>query len=1134
MVKLTIRRDTRTSLSFRRNAISLLIILPLLFGGDRIQSLLCLHRFQCIGFVIVPRHVTISSSSLTESQKNNFLRDQEVQASSTTRTSTIRSRKNVSSSRLYGIKGFRGWFEATFPSAMTEIDNVDHSDEFDHVLIDVNQLLHIALRRAKNEGHALTMVLKELDKCLDQTRPKKSVVLAFDGPPSAAKLATQRRRRYGTVVRAELKRERIKFLEDRIKQQQQRKKQKTGGKQQSQKIKATLTKNNGGGKEEDLLTIAAESFLNQKRRKRKNYDRLDEEATLCITPGTKFMEKAANALLYWSWQRMINPRSRVGSPGVRVYLSTSEAPGEGEVKLLDWVFQMGSRSQNSFTTNNDNNSRKTLKQVIAQGDSIAIMGGDSDLVLEGLILPPTITHNVFVILPNGSKKSYSVSLWETTRQLLRYLPKLNKPSDIMKVRTDLVLLLIMNGNDYLPKLRGSSGFNKLFHTYLRVLKQTLDKNPDEDHNESFLVSPDLLSFNKSFCLRFFRTLAKSAPKLVDSVDMLPYQKSITPLSNLNIMIDSGFIPKPATFKVRKMNKLDSNLVDVSDDLLEEEEETNISDEDDDYDTEGEEEEDIEPNNINGSDTKHQEVVQLILGDPSSKSTPSFIFEVSHRRGKTALKSAKHKLAAIALEEILGSNWRDLNDYSLGNDDDDFESGFIIGDGSSQTNNNGGTPTGYSWEINGPVECDVEQYLAGMLWNLQTYQDGVCADYSYNYGRRMSPTASQIVQYLENSDKNSPYLGRETLLSNTFTGPLNAGLSCLAALPAQAKHLVPEPYRILTENQEVEEIYGDCMDPNCNVFDIQLFEKKCMKSLAELSSELSNNNNKNDIKKSNNPRKIKTGDNYWTVLSHTRKDLAYTFDPPEPFSDRLSYLRSSKRIQVTKLWATSVPKWISMKRKRRKDSRRNRASSTNQIEQSKGYYHEYACDDDHYDVLDDIHNLGFKVAYIDAREEALLRQHKTPKNNIKKKKKKKLTSPKVEEINGSQSNGKVVNRAKEPSSEQKRLDISSLNTPAQILQILVDARCLPDPVKYDVVLPSDNNENGVVETVRLRLFTDENKKKPISSYEIQREVNGSTKRKQLKHDLATRLLNDVLGPDSDWKEKSIEELKQCFVEQSSVF
>mgnify|MGYP003319028727 CR=1 FL=1 len=35
----------------------------------------------------------------------------------------------------------------------------------------------------------------------------------------------------------------------------------------------------------------------------------------------------------------------------------------------------------------------------------------------------------------------------------------------MQVRTDLVLLLIMNGNDYLPKLRGSSGFDKLFGSY---------------------------------------------------------------------------------------------------------------------------------------------------------------------------------------------------------------------------------------------------------------------------------------------------------------------------------------------------------------------------------------------------------------------------------------------------------------------------------------------------------------------------------------------------------------------------------------------------------------------------------------------------------------------------------------------
>ena len=383
-----------------------------------------------------------------------------------------------SKTELNGIKGFRSWFESTFPNAMTPIvtefytpispkknsksqkfknDNTYHTDTFEHVLIDVNQLLHVALRRARNEGHALTMVLKELDKCLDLAQPTKSVVLALDGPPSAAKLATQRRRRYGTVIRAALKRERQKVFAQRI---------------QNQTLDDSLNPN--------ATNPIYTTFMNKRRNQRQN--RLNEEATLCITPGTDFMDKAADAILYWTWQRMTNPSSqlRINKRNVKVYLSTSDAPGEGEVKLLDWVFQLGCSTRSSKT-------QRTRKhqQVVKPGDSIAIMGGDSDLVLEGLILPPSITHNVFVILPDGNKKSYSVSLWETTRALLQFLPNhhyenkntnetihnsianhtiFSEEDFIMSVRTDLVLLLIMNGNDYLPKLRGSSGFNKLFHT----------------------------------------------------------------------------------------------------------------------------------------------------------------------------------------------------------------------------------------------------------------------------------------------------------------------------------------------------------------------------------------------------------------------------------------------------------------------------------------------------------------------------------------------------------------------------------------------------------------------------------------------------------------------------------------------
>jgi hypothetical protein len=40
----------------------------------------------------------------------------------------------------------------------------------------------------------------------------------------------------------------------------------------------------------------------------------------------------------------------------------------------------------------------------------------------------------------------------------------NKPENLMRAHR-FGRPLILNGNDYLPKLRGSSGFNKLFHSF---------------------------------------------------------------------------------------------------------------------------------------------------------------------------------------------------------------------------------------------------------------------------------------------------------------------------------------------------------------------------------------------------------------------------------------------------------------------------------------------------------------------------------------------------------------------------------------------------------------------------------------------------------------------------------------------
>lgn len=211
------------------------------------------------------------------------------------------------------------------------------------------------------------------------------------------------------------------------------------------------------------------------------------------------------------------------------------------------------------------------------------------------------------------------------------------------------------------------------------------------------------------------------------------------------------------------------------------------------------------------------------------------------------------------------------------------------------------------KIDLPAKSSVYEYLKGLLWNLATYQDGVCSDYGYNYGRRMSPTAEEVMSYFEEAQDQGRHVDRESLLGNTFVMPLNAGLSCLAALPSQVDYLIPHPYQQLSANNKVEDIFGRCMDPENNVFDIALFEKLCNDEIG--NSSLQTTKTEKSAPKRSNLRKIRTGDTFWTVINRVKNPLIHPFEPPEPFSDRLSYLRFNPRIKSRHIVARSRPRWL---------------------------------------------------------------------------------------------------------------------------------------------------------------------------------------------------------------------------------
>ena len=296
-------------------------------------------------------------------------------------------------SPLYGIKGFRSWFESSFPTSMVTLDvptvkqkhpndkekkqpvspkiNKKHKNYlpqiYDHVLIDANQYLHSTLRRAYNRNAkkrlrnetidwdhgldedtlelSLVFLFKELDHLVTSIAiPRKSVVIALDGSPGAAKLDIQRERRFGVYRKAEIQRKQIRILKER------------------------------GWNDSDFGINSSSNIKGIENIIFAKHDR--EQISLNISPGTDYMNRVTNTLLYWAWTNMSKRHWPISSTDdrsphpVKIYISPSSVPGEGEVKLIDFLM----RGHNSTKPSKH-------KSLVKMGDSVAIIGGDSDLVL---------------------------------------------------------------------------------------------------------------------------------------------------------------------------------------------------------------------------------------------------------------------------------------------------------------------------------------------------------------------------------------------------------------------------------------------------------------------------------------------------------------------------------------------------------------------------------------------------------------------------------------------------------------------------------------------------------------------------------------------------------------------------------
>ncbi len=202
----------------------------------------------------------------------------------------------------------------------------------------------------------------------------------------------------------------------------------------------------------------AKLVTQRERRKRKAKPGVDanEVDSALVTPGTPLMDHLMGALKYWACSVLAKDATaqhqvgKVGADGaatshskLRIFLSTSNVPGEGEVKIIrDLRFQ---------------------EAHVPGGadDSVLIVGGDADLVAMALCGPCT---RISIRKDFGGNKMTCIVLGSVKERLEAMFP-----GHSAEAARDFALIAFTRGNDYLPKLRGTNA-TRTWASYVNLKK----------------------------------------------------------------------------------------------------------------------------------------------------------------------------------------------------------------------------------------------------------------------------------------------------------------------------------------------------------------------------------------------------------------------------------------------------------------------------------------------------------------------------------------------------------------------------------------------------------------------------------------------------------------------------------------
>jgi len=241
---------------------------------------------------------------------------------------------------VMGVPAFFRWLTAKYPKvlipaveeAVVNVDGLEmeidltgpnpNGMEFDNLYLDMNGLVHPCCHpesgvAPKDEEEMMLKVFVAIDEIFAVVRPRKLLYMAMDGVAPRAKMNQQRARRFKAAKDIEL----------------------------------------GKEAEEAVRKEIAERGLPTPDPRPPQWDHN------VITPGTQFMENLSRALHWYVHDRM---NREPAWQSIRVVLSDSNQPGEGEHKLANYIRQM--RLQPGYDANTKH----------------ALHGLDADLVMLAL------------------------------------------------------------------------------------------------------------------------------------------------------------------------------------------------------------------------------------------------------------------------------------------------------------------------------------------------------------------------------------------------------------------------------------------------------------------------------------------------------------------------------------------------------------------------------------------------------------------------------------------------------------------------------------------------------------------------------------------------------------------------------